>query len=349
MGPASRQTALCVVAYLVAVFTLASCGGGARTPTQPSAPPPAPPAPPSTAGTLRGVVTDILTGGPVEGATLAFTLAGSTPTTTTTAGGAWEFTQPSSNLTAIPVEVSAPGYVTRKAFLRWATGTRSDIAIDIIKDSQPFSLTYYRALVRNLFSAPDAPAEPLRRWTKAPNFYIYTHNPRTGRDILPSEVDLLIATIRSAVPQLTGGQFGAGEIEVGAVDRAQRSGFINLKFVYDEEGNYCGRAFVGSDPGEITINYGADGCRTTCGGFAPRTVAHEVGHAMGFFHVADGRVLNTVWSNRDCGVTTFSAAEQHHARVAYARPVGSRDPDIDPASSSFLQAPGAPPVRLSCR
>jgi hypothetical protein len=67
------------------------------------------------------------------------------------------------------------------------------------------------------------------------------------------------------------------------------------------------------------------------------------------FTWAEGRVLNTVWFGRECGQTTFSEAERHHARVAYSRAPGNRDPDSDPVASALLPAPGVPPVKIRCR
>jgi hypothetical protein len=342
MGPAGGRSPFVGAVCAAVLLSLSSCGGsGGGSPTQPSTPAPA-----STAGTLRGTITDVASGRPVEGATLSFNFGSSTATATSGAGGAWELTQPSSTLASIPVTVSAAGYVTRQTFVRWAVGTRSDIGVDLIGETAPFAMPFYRQLVRDLFDKPDDPPQPLRRWIRTPNFYINTFNPRTGRDLRRSEIDLLTEVIRSAVPQMTGGRFEAGTIETGSSDREPRAGTIRIKFVDEPDADYCGRAYVGADPGDIEINY--DRCTTPCGAFAPRTVAHEVGHALGFYHVAEGRVLNTVWYNRDCGVTDFSETERHHASIAYARAVGNRDPDSDPNSTSLATDRALPAVRIAC-
>ena len=335
----SGRGAVCTVTCALFLFSFAACGGGGSAPTQPSAPA-APPA-----WTFKGSVTETLTGRAVEGATLSFNLPGGA-TATSGAGGAWEL--PGTGVTGnIEATVSAPGYLTRQVHLQNPILQRH-IGIDLIKEAAPFSLTFYRQLVRDAFDEPDN-LQPLRRWTTNPNFYIRTHNPRTEQPILASELEMLIATIRAAVPQLTGGQFAAGEIETGIEERSERPGQININFVHDPAADYCGQATVGGNPGRVTLNHGIPGCQSACGAFAPRTVAHEIGHAMGFYHVEQGAVLNTVWYNRDCGVTDFSEAESYHARVAYARPRGNTDTDADPPAALLLQAPAAPPVILSCR
>ena len=74
----------------------------------------------------------------------------------------------------------------------------------------------------------------------------------------------------------------------GREDRPDRLDYITLRFVRDMNAEFCGQAQVGSNPGRIDVNYGR--CETPCGPFSPRTIAHEVGHALGCFHVPEGGV-----------------------------------------------------------
>ena len=57
-----------------------------------------------------------------------------------------------------------------------------------------------------------------------------------------------------------------------------------------------------------------------------KTVMHEIGHAMGFRHVRESRaVMRTGGDGSGRYPTTFSAAEQYHARLAYRIGRGYRD------------------------
>ncbi len=334
-------------AGLLVLSVIAACGGGGGdNPAKPSPSTPTTHAGPAT-WTYRGVITETLTGTPIGGATLSFALGGGAASVTTSSGGEWELSR-ATNEGVVAVTVSAPGYVERLVHLR-APGDSRDVAIDLIKDAAPFSLSFYRQLVRNAWEEPKE-LRPIRRWSTNPNFYINTFNPRTGQAVPASELESLTRVIRSSVTMFTGGTLEAGAIETGTeTDRRARNGEIQVRFIHDPNADHCGTATVGGNPGEIVLNYGVDGCSSTCGPFAPRTAAHEVGHAMGFWHVEQGTVLNTVWSNRDCGVTNASEAERHHARVAYSRPRGNLDPDSDPASSLLLRDGDGPPPVLRCK
>lgn len=331
----SRRAASSLACRLVSVLacaTSAACGGGASPPTRPSQSPPI-------TWTLAGSVVDTLTGEPVPGAVLAFS---GLETITTSDSGTWHL--PGTGFTSHPgLEISADGYLTRQTTVRWEQTGRSDVRLDVIPDRPPFSLGFFRQLVRNELEET-AELRPIRRWTVAPNFYVDTTNPITGQGLTPSEIATIEHVIREAVPQMTGGQFAAGVIETGAGPTAPRPGYIAVTFVHEPEGDYCGQAFVAANPGAITMNY--DRCRTGCGAFSPRTLAHEVGHALGYWHTEALGIMHRT-QGRTCADLQFSDDERLHARVAYQRPVGNIDVDRDPITYLAAQAGTAPLV--TCR
>jgi hypothetical protein len=290
---------------------------------------------------LAGRVTDNVTGQSVSGGTL--TIDGRTPVTTD-GDGRWRLEGTGTAASTLVATVRGPGFITRETFIRWQTGGRDDIALDVLADRAPFSLAFYRELVRNGFEAPTV-LEPIRRWTTNPNFYVNTFNPKTGQALDSSEVASVIQALRESVPQLTGGRFVAGTIETGEATRDSRRDWINVSFVYEPNGDFCGQAAVAANPGRITMNY--DRCASVCGSLkvTPQAIAHEVGHAMGFWHISGVGIMSSGW-DLPCGQLQFTEQERLHARVAYSRTAGNLDPDSDPAAFSALTASGGAPVIL---
>ena len=137
--------------------------------------------------------------------------------------------------------------------------------------------------------------------------------------------------LRRAVPAYTGG-YQAGTIETGAEVRAETPGWINVDFRRNTGGNTCGTSFVGRNPGVITLYI--DMCACGSNKVPGAVTMHEVGHAMGFFHVSDPNSLMFPFIPGACPAGVLSAAESYHAAVAYSRPRGNRDPDRDPVAGA---------------
>jgi hypothetical protein len=330
-----------MVSFLGCV-SLMCCGGGDGKSSSPSAPTPLP-SPTVQTWTMSGTVSDAVTGTPIGGATLSF--SGQSPLT---AGGdgTWTLNGTGTAATRQAVTLTAPGYIDRDTSVRWETGGRRDVTLTLLPNRAPFSLPYYREFVRNGFEAPGS-LEPLRRWTASPDFYINTFNPRTSKPLEDAELALVIRAIREAVPQLTGSTLNAGTIETGNGPREPRAGVINVRFEYDPTSDFCGYAYVAANPGDIMINY--DRCANVCGSLkvTPETIAHEVGHAMGFWHTSGDGIMSPSRPRR-CANVDFSPQERLHARLSYTRPPGNTDADKDP--SSFLNLTGSmPPPIVYCR
>lgn len=196
--------------------------------------------------------------------------------------------------------MSAPGYITRD--------TRSGVStVDLIPEAG-FDLAFYRQLARNGFESPGS-LEPLRVLSQAPSIYLQTAGLTAGN------VAALEQAARAVVPALTGGRFTVTTWETGRDRRAAQSGWIVVE-LYTDANAECGRSVIGG--GEIRLNT-IPICRMV------RSFAHELGHALGFWHVADATML----MHAPSGADQPSAHERHHAAIAYKRQAGNRDIDSD--------------------
>lgn len=210
-------------------------------------------------------------------------------------------------VTGSRVLLAAPGYLSRD--------TPTKQAIDLIPSGAPFNVEFYRQFVRNGLTAPGTP-EPLRRLTIPPSMYLQT----TG--LSASQIASLEQAARVSIFEMSGHTLGMAAFETGPDLRPDRGGWITVQIVTDPSAK-CGNALIGAPAGHITLSL-ASGCSPDR--FLTVAMAHEVGHAMGFWHVADPAAM--MFANATTAEP--SAAERYHAAIAYKRPVGNRDLDVDP-------------------
>lgn len=171
-----------------------------------------------------------------------------------------------------------------------------------------YDATFYRALVHG------GGATPLRRLEASPRIYLK----RTG--LSDGFVAQLEQTARETLPAFTGGALTVAGWETGTALRPDTPGWIIVELRVDERAA-CGETRLGAVAGHVTLNTKL-ACQRDGEPVAYAAVfAHELGHALGFYHVGDGLMQPDVV--RGAGV---SARERYHGALAYRQANGSGGP-----------------------
>lgn len=320
-------------ALLLSALVCIGCGGDipmrAVTPTPVPTPVPTPtPAPAPPRVTITGRVTVTQSGAPIPNATIAIDGRASI-----LADGAGAFSLEDAPASTVHAVISAPGYVTRDTRI----GSGHVATIDLIAMAPPFSSIFYGQLVRGVldYGTPDI----VRTLPAAPSFYLQTSVISGGT------TNRFVAAIREIVPAMTGGRFTAQAIETGAEARPEQAGWIvievdpNPEHLLVDGRQACGQAYVGRVSGHVWLTSGLpNGCGLGSDPIAPVILQHEIGHALGFWHID---VLGSLMHPGGPGSyqiqnTRASDLEQYHAAIAYRRQSGNRDPDIDASTAAPL-------------
>ena len=206
-----------------------------------------------------------------------------------------------------------------------------------------FDDRFWQEIVYNDYDHPDETKDYI--WTldaPLPGFYLWLGDPAGRRVADDSWLGWARRNIPRAVESLTGKRY-RGRIEGGLADRNE-TGWITVVFdtpPYEpanaSNNNWCGLAFVGTNPGRIWLFLDERGrprhSTGSCGthdhmrpaNFFIKTILHEIGHAMGFRHVQDEDAIMRAPPQPGENVIFYSSAEQYHARLAYRIGGGYRD------------------------
>ena len=227
--------------------------------------------------------------------------------------------------------------------------------------TDPFQLALWRELVFDGYDCPrvDSTTRCTRLWggravedritsvlPSQPNFHILTTARFTAGTyrFTPSHVETIKDAIRDAVGQTTGERFD-GRITTSSTSLRDQDGWVNIIPIgndwWEDGVGPCGAASVGARNGTIIVNVDRlDDCDLL------PVATHEVGHALGFFHVLD--LGDYMMSPFLSGIPpVFHDDEQYHARLAWELGRGARyTPDPRRRSLATLTtdafSPGGP-------
>jgi hypothetical protein len=266
---------------------------------------------------LSGQVKSLQTGATLAGATVTGTHLASEYRTA--ANGRFDVPGPAG---LFDLSFAAPGFLTNR--LRFNVINPTERNVEAISLDPPFDLEFYREFARGRH---DYGLQPIQRWTTAPRIFFRTITSDTNAPVPGDSIDVMEQFARTRVPQLTGGRFQVAGIDRGPDPPTDRRGWIVVDTFQNGIPNAPGAggtSSVGTNPGQINLlldtirTSASSGCYTRMGG----AFHHEIVHAMGFYHAPGG------WSV-DNNCNEMLSHVLFHANIAYSRPPGNLDPDID--------------------
>jgi hypothetical protein len=214
------------------------------------------------------------------------------------------------------VAITRPGYLPREALVHTAAPS-----VSLVSESG-FDLEFYRQFARDSLRFPGL--RQLVVLQESPSFYMEVGGEKGFSEELSTKLERVA---RRIVPDLTAGRLQVARWETGPTPRGPREGWITVER-RDQE-SICGSALPGAVAGQIWLSSVQPGCRIES------TFAHEIGHALGFFHVErPGSMMNNP-SQGDAP----SEFERRHSAIAYSRPRGNLDIDRDPQAPSAAVTP----------
>jgi hypothetical protein len=292
---------------------------------------------------VSGRITEYGSGAAVSGARV--TPEGGTAVTTDASGNYRISGTTPATSNPYKVTVESSGHLTREFYVQYRAGDRTGLDANVIRDAAPFSLGFYRQLVRDDYDKMTGSLELVWRLTESPKFYVRTVDQK-GRAIEPEVLNVVLPAIRKAVGDWSNGVLSVQTLETGAETRERTDGWVVVNITRDYQSPYCGWAYVGSSRGEIELVDDRCACGSTK--ISGTVVAHEVGHSMGFFHVDDSRNLMFPYVPGKCPPGNLSANERYHSALAYSRTRGNADPDAD-HPSAYMAMPmdtGGPDIKI---